>query len=206
MNPASLNEIERRPLKHWNVDGLPEMLMGLIWLAWGGLWLLGELLSGVGERRTYWTIVPVTLILLSLAAKRMLHGVKARVTYPRVGYAEARTAGWRVAVAGLAFALLTVILVLSGHRAPWAGRALPLVVSLALAVVFVLLSFRLGVPYFRWLAVVPVATGAYAWWAGTGASAFRWMFLVLGAVCAVGGAVRFRRFLGENPVPPGTAE
>ncbi len=206
MNPVNLSEIERRPLRHWNVDGLPELLMGLLWLLWGSLWLLGDALSEGSGRRTYWTIVPIVVVLLALAAKRILRGVKARVTYPRAGYAEARTAGWRAAIAVLAVALLGAILVLSGLQSPRAGSAIPVVVSLSIAAIFVLLSRRLGVSYLLWLAIVPVAAGAYSWWSGTGTKVFYWMFLVLGAVCTAGGAVRLRRFLRENPAPPGMEE
>jgi hypothetical protein len=128
------------------------------------------------------------------------------VTYPRVGYAEARTGGWRAAIAALAIGLLVAVFALSGVKSPQAARAIPAIVSFAIAAVFVLVSRRLGVSYLRWVAVIPAAMGVYAWRAGLGAASFRWMLLIRGAVCTVGGAVRFRRFLRENPAPPGTAE
>ncbi len=205
MNPKSLSELEGRPQKHWNVDGLPELMMGVLWLIWGGLWLLGDRFAGGQERGVYWTAAPVAVVLLALSAKRVLRAVKARVTYPRVGYAEARTGGWRATVAALAVALLVAVFGLSCAGSPQAVRAIPAIVSFGIAAVFVLVSRRLGAGYLRWVAVIPAAMGVYAWRAGLGAASFRWLFLLLGAVCTAGGAVRLRRFLRDNPAPPGTA-
>jgi DNA-binding transcriptional ArsR family regulator len=147
---------------------LPELMMGLLWLIWGGLWLLGDRFAGGQERSVYWTVAPVTVVLLALSAKRVLRAVKARVTYPRVGYAEARTGGWRAAVAVLAVALLLAVFGLSGAGSPQAARAIPAIVSFAIAAVFVLVSRRLGAGYLRWVAVIPAAMGVYAWRAGSG--------------------------------------
>jgi hypothetical protein len=46
MQQPDLNDIARRPARYWNIDGLPELMLGLLWIAWGGAWLFG------GPRRT----------------------------------------------------------------------------------------------------------------------------------------------------------
>lgn len=44
MDQGELKEIERRQLKHWSLDGLPELMVGLGWLVWGVLNLIGATL------------------------------------------------------------------------------------------------------------------------------------------------------------------
>ncbi len=63
-----LNEIQRRPSKYWNVDGLPELSMGLIWAAWGGLWLIGSALPKGPFYVLFWVVVPVVLVAVALGA------------------------------------------------------------------------------------------------------------------------------------------
>ena len=41
---AELRDLAARPRRYWHVDGIPELVMGLVWLLWGGALLLGEAL------------------------------------------------------------------------------------------------------------------------------------------------------------------
>ena len=35
MQNVNLKDIESRPQQYWNIDGLPEVVMGGLWIIWG---------------------------------------------------------------------------------------------------------------------------------------------------------------------------
>ena len=43
MPHLNLREIENRPHRYWNVDGLPEIVMGALWVLWGLAFLSPDL-------------------------------------------------------------------------------------------------------------------------------------------------------------------
>ena len=76
----------RRAAAYWFIDGLPEILFGVVYLAWGSLGLAW----GADMRNPWmkWAMVLVILLFLTLLIKdrAILDYFKARLTYPRTGY------------------------------------------------------------------------------------------------------------------------
>src|SRR5688572_27328907 len=87
---ANLNvfEAEKRAQRYWTVDGLPELMMGLLWIIWGAAWLVGQGLPQGAVSKIYWTLAPLLLVVTSLAAVWATKKLKARITFPRTGYVE----------------------------------------------------------------------------------------------------------------------
>ena len=69
--PLDLRELERRPTKYWNEDGLPELVMGLLWVLWGGAWLVGNALPRGPVWNVFWMFTPALLALSGVAAVRL---------------------------------------------------------------------------------------------------------------------------------------
>jgi hypothetical protein len=198
MEAPNLKEIEQRPLRHWLVDGLPELLMGVLLLAWGGLWLIRDALPAGTLRRIFWSVGPLVLVALLFACKWLLFRLKEQITYPRAGYVKARHRGRRAAWAAVAGSLVAA-LVGFGSRSPDARRLFPLIFGVILAGGFLWMARRLRAPYLLLYALVPLLFQAYYYWADEGIMSLEWMLVILGAMCATAGAVRLRRFVRQNP-------
>lgn len=198
-----LGELERRPARYWNEDGLPELIMGLLWIVWGGAWLIGNALPRGGMWNVYWMLTPALLALSGMAAVRLTKRLKSRLTFPRTGYVRWKepTKGQRLAAAVIAMvtAAAVVGLIAKGRAEGLENVAAP-GIGVILSLGFLVASITQRAPHWLALAGVALALGLLGGALGTGWDAMNWMFVALGAVMAVMGGARFRRFVARNPV------
>jgi hypothetical protein len=199
---VDLRELERRPRKYWNEDGLPELVMGLLWIVWGGAWLIGNALPRGPVWNVFWMFTPALLALSGVAAVRLTKALKARVTFPRTGYVQwkAPTGGQRVATAAVAMvtaAVLAALIVKS--RADGLERVAAPGMGVLLSLGFLVASITQRAPHLLALGGVALALGLAFGALGAGWEAMNWMLVALGAAAAVMGAARFRMFLARNP-------
>lgn len=202
MQQPNLDDISRRPQQYWNVDGLPELVMGLLWMVWGGAWLVGDTLPRDWRWNAYWMFTPALLALSGVAAVWITKRLKARLTFPRTGYVDWQEPGRGTKLAGAAVALvaaMVLVLILrtdietSRHAAP----ALGVILSLG----FLVASIRQRAPHLLALAGVAVALGLVLGTTGGGWTSANWLFVGLGAAAALAGAVRLARFMRKHPHP-----
>jgi hypothetical protein len=199
----TLDQIARRPARYWTIDGLPELMLGLLWMTWGGAWLAGQRLPHDWRWTAYWLVLPPALAAAALALNRITRRLKERVTFPRAGYV-AWKAPERSAARGIAVAIVVAAIILAAATTAAASagleRNVPAVVSVILALSFVAISVRQRTPYHLALAgaviVLAVAVNAIA----TGWDAMNWLFVALGALCVVVGGVRLALFVRSHPV------
>ena len=197
-----LPELERRSVKYWNEDGLPELVMGLLWVVWGGAWLVGSALPHGPVRSTYWMFTPVLLALSGVAAVSLTKKLKARVTFPRTGYVQWKepTRSQRfltAAVAAVAAAALTAI-VAKARTAGLETLAAP-GVGVILCLGFLVASLTQRAPHLLVLAGIALALGLAFSVLDAGWGAMNWMLVALGVATTVMGAARFRRYLARHP-------
>ena len=201
---VDLKSIERRPMQYWNVDGLPELVMGLLWIVWGGAWLVGLALPRGKVWSVYWSLAPVLLILTAAASTWAIKKLKARITFPRAGYVEwqAPTSGQRLAgmsVAAVTAAAVVALVTLSRRVSDLASLAAP-GMGVLLSLAFVLASRTQRAPHLLLLAALSLVLGFVFGALDPGWDALNWMLLVLGAAMMIVGAVRLRLFLLKNPL------
>jgi hypothetical protein len=207
MIQPDLDDLARRPARYWTIDGLPELVLGALWVIWGGAWLLGQQLPHDWRGRTYWLVVPAVLALGTLAANAITRALKRRVSFPRAGYVEwrgpDRTTRYRAGAAIVAAAVLLAIVTLSGGAGD-VPRRMPAVLSVILALGFVAISIRQRTPHHLALAGAAAALAVAVTVIATGADAINWLFLGLGTACLLVGGVRLGLFLRTHP--PAAAE
>jgi hypothetical protein len=197
-----LREIERRAQTYWNVDGLPELMMGLLWILWGGSWLFGQSLPRGDAWNVFWMFTPALLVLSGVAAVWATKKLKTRITFPRMGYVEWKgpTQGQRftaVAVA-MATASLLVALIVKSRTEGLEHLAAPGLGAL-LSLAFVVASLSQKAPHLLALAGVALILGlAFGTWKA-GWDAMNWMLIGLGAATVLLGAVRLWMFLRTHP-------
>jgi hypothetical protein len=201
----NLAEIEGRPGRSWNMDGLQELMMGVLWMTWGGAFLLGELLPKNWVRGVYWTLVPALLALSGFGGNWLVKRLKARITFPRTGYLELKepSRAVRFGTAALAItmaaALAAVIVRMDGKGVE---HLITPVVGVIVSLSFLVVSVKQKAPHYLVLAGVALALGIAFGVLRTGWESLNWMFVVLGAVAAISGGNRVRRFVEKYGTAP----
>jgi hypothetical protein len=201
--PAELRDLEQRPRRYWNVDGIPELVMGLVWIVWGLALIAGDALPrGSAASGVYWMSVPAILVLSGVAANWVTRRLKERLTYPRTGFVEYREPGRGVrtltALLAVVAAALLAALIVTGRAAGAEHVASP-AIGVILSLAFVVVSVRQKAPHYLALAGVALALGVAFAVLKLGLTAMNWMFVWLGLAATLLGAWRLRSYLGRHP-------
>jgi hypothetical protein len=187
-------EAQRRAVRYWNVDGLPELYVGLSWLT-VPLYLYSENRLPKGSLWHALLIVSGTLaiMILPLAGSLwLLPALKRRITWPRTGYVAVQKPKskpyWAPLlflplVSALLFVPATTILpltgLLSGASAAFLGRSASGRCAYVFGGLICALSIALG------LAGVAIATGMGL------------LFGTAGAITVLSGGWTLRRYLKQ---------
>jgi hypothetical protein len=200
-----LRELERRPVKYWNEDGLPELVMGLLWILWGGAWLVGNRLPRGPVWNVYWLFTPALLALSGVAAVWATKRLKARLTFPRTGYVRwkepTRRQRGAAAVVAVGTASILAALIMKSRTEGVEHLAAP-GLGVILSLGFLVASLTQRAPHLLALGGVALVLGLAFGALGAGWEAMNWMLVVLGAAATVLGAARLRLFLARNPMEP----
>lgn len=197
-----LRELETRPVKRWNEDGLPELVMGLLWVFWGGSFIVGNALPRGPVWNTYWAFTPAVLALSGVAAVWATKKLKARLTFPRTGYVRWKepTRAQRMIAASVALIAASTIaaLIARSRTAGIEGIAAP-GLGVVLSLGFVAASLTQRAPHLLVLGGVALMLGLAFGTLNAGWDALNWMLVSVGAAAAIMGAARFRMFVARNP-------
>jgi hypothetical protein len=201
MSHPDFDDLARRPAKYWHIDGLPELMVGLLWIVWGAAWLIGQTLPHDWRWTTYWLLMPPALAAAGFGMNWATRRLKERFTFPRAGYVAwnpptlaARALAAAFAIGG---ALLLAAFVLWGD-VPMQQR-MPAVLGGVLSLAFLAIAVHQHTPHhfvlagaalILTIAIVPSLSG----W-----NAFNWLLLALGAACAAVGTLRLLTFLKTHP-------
>jgi hypothetical protein len=217
----------RRAATYWFVDGLPELLFGLMLIVMAGVALLLSIRTP-GPWKWPWRALDLLLIygglVLYLVYERgILDFLKVRLTYPRTGYVQApEEKEWRVeTVTTLSllrpepppkenvsfFRLRTVwpvlmaVLLFPIHGNP-IGRWFVPCVTTALAVALYVVNRESERPYRWWSALILAVAGlVFAWAPVPGPLQWPLPFLLTGVWMAAQGAYTLVHYLRTNPLP-----
>ncbi len=197
----NLKDIEARSQRHWNADGIVEIVMGILWATWGIVICLPTLLPQGGWRRSLPPVIVVLLGCGGFASNWLTRKMKLRYTTPRTGYvkiAQPRGAAFIGAIV-VGVAITMVIAALASFRPDHGDLAAP-GGALLLAAGFVIGAVRYGMIHFYWIAGTAVALAVAV--AAMRLETMEGLAVVLGGVgvtCAMVGSFRFRSFLRNNP-------
>jgi hypothetical protein len=204
-SPIDIRELERRPRAYWNIDGIPELVLGAVWIVWGAALLIGEALPRGAAWSVYWMIVPAMFVLGGVAAHSITKAMKRRVTYPRTGYMELPEPGpaVRLMTAAVAVASATGIaaLILEG-RVSGAEQTTPVAIGLLFSLAFLVASVRERAPHLLALAGVALTLGIAIGTLRMGWTGLNWMLVALGIASVVAGSWRLGRYVRRHPLEP----
>lgn len=199
---TELRELETRSQRYWTVDGIPELVMGLVWVLWGTALIAEDALPRNAWGAALTMAIPAVLVLSGVGANWLTRRLKERLSYPRTGYVEfqAPSRRQRLLVAGVAMVTAAVLaaMIATGRAAGMehvASPAIGLVISLA----FLVMSLRQRSPHLLALAGVALALGIGIGMLKLGWRSLNWLFIGLGVASAAVGAWRLRRYLAAHP-------
>jgi hypothetical protein len=209
----------RRAASYWFVDGLPEILFGLMLVTFAALAFLWRIHTPKPWREFDWMIVAVGFILYTLMERKALDFLKSRVTYPRTGYVQPpEEAVWRgqtlttfslrpdppakenvtffqLRTAGLIFWFFIAV-----GRPP--GRWVVPVAMSALAIALYALNRKSERPYRWWSALILALTGLVFLWVDVPAPLQRVLpILLAGGWLVAEGVCTLVNYLRMNPYP-----
>jgi hypothetical protein len=205
MEYPTVKEIERRPRQYWNADGLPDLMMGSLWILWSVAFILPELLPAGKWLGYYWMIVPLILVVSGLASNWAIKKLKQHLTFPRTGYVEWRehSAALKLltALAGAALAAGALLLARYGIRQNMQELA-PLATALLMALGFLFLAVWQKLPHYLFPSVVSLAlAGIISIVRLDMGNGLILLFFCLGVLLSLIGGIRLRSYLRQNPPP-----
>jgi hypothetical protein len=208
MEYHNLTEIEARSKRYWTVDGIPEMVMGAIWIIWGvGFLVQNTIPKGSRLAEIYSWIIIALMLVFGFAANWIIKALKNKYTFPRGGYVKfsdpPKLQWWMTAIAaGLVAVAISLIgaLVVKGRFdvnliAPASG--------LILAIGFLFGSRMPGMRHLAWFSFLSLVMGAVFYLLKLGWSALPWLFTGLGVLFMVSGFCRLRAYLRSVPIQGG---
>jgi hypothetical protein len=203
MQYPDMKEIERRPKRYWNVDGLPDLVMGALWILWGLALALPSWLPSGSWLNYYWMVVPLILILSGFAANAITKILKQHLTFPRTGYVESIPPGaaTKMAAAFLAAGVAAAI-VLLGRSATVQGLEdlLPTAIALLFALLFLVMAMRQKLPHYLWSSALSLLlAGIIARNRMSLNNGFIFLLLSIGLCSCLVGSVRLYTYLRRNP-------
>jgi hypothetical protein len=203
MQPVDLADLSRRPQQYWNVDGLPEVMMGVVWMVWGAGLLFGETLPhGRAQVYYFWFFLPL-LVLSGFIANWVTRRLKQRFTFPRTGYVEwkAPSMSARLVAAGAALVTSLALAGLVLNRGVRTEQMVGPILGVILSQAFLVASIRQRAPHLLALGGLALAFGLALGAMQSGWESINWMFVVLGAASTIVGGLRLRSFLASHPRP-----
>jgi len=203
MDNIDLAAIGRRPQQYWNADGIPELLMGILWMVWGAAWLIGDRIPRGSVYTAFWLVTPAFLALSGSFVVWGTRALKARITFPRAGYVAWRepspAARFGVAAIAIVTAALLAAVAVKARKSGATSQLVTPLLSAILSLAFVVAAVRQHAPHYLGLAGVAIASGiALGTWRG-GWESVNWLFLLIGVASALVGATRLALFLRTHP-------
>jgi hypothetical protein len=200
---GNIEDTMQKPARYWNVDGIPEIGMGGLWVVLALIFLLPELFPGKPWAARVSAVVSISMVLVFFVANRAIKAVKKHVTYPRTGYVRYRGPGRRAWILG-ACAAIAGLVVLSSFILPGKyDRVLDAVTPAATCAIagisFVLVAAGSGQQRFYVLGGLAFVLGLAIPMLHLGFTpGVPIVLLALGLACLISGGITLRKYLVAN--------
>ncbi len=192
----NLKELEKKAYRDSQQDGLMELMMGLILMAFGGF---------------FYSTVFVFYILLILFSGRIVESIRKRYTYPRIGFVKFPQENLKHNLTGVflfEFAVIVIIFTLISlfgdvtDYSQWVKWS-PLFFGMILVGPFAHVASKSGSVLYTGYAVLSVILGGFFSLIefGSGCTGLILYLVFIGGFLVLCGLVIFIRFLRKYPLP-----
>ena len=204
---TNLSDVDHRVKLYWYTDGIGELIGGGMFILLG---IYFALQGVVGQDSLLGGILQVSLILLmiggSLISRKLINGLKTRLTYPRTGYVEYQVnevnmKSRRIWVILVAFAVSSLTMVFA--RLFQSLDSIVAVTGVAVGLILVILRAKSsGMARFYVLGAVSIVLGLVLSVSGLPNAYNLGLFYGLMGLCfIISGGWTLRQYLEENPLP-----
>jgi hypothetical protein len=195
MTKDLIDDMLKRPVRR-SMDGLNEMLFGIVFLLWGVILITLELWGKGWPAWTSWSWLIVLLVAFYLQA--LARRLRARWVHPRIGYVKVHSPilGKRVIamiLGGVAALVFVTALVQSSHF----RLSLPADLGLIFAASSFVLWVRLRVRRFLVYALLTLASGLFAQWMLPASVASEAFICMVSVIYLVGGVFALRHLMRQ---------
>ncbi len=208
MEYPDLTEVAGRSKRYWTVDGIPEIVLGALWIVWGAGFLLQNAipedsrLADVGG----WLIL-ISMVATGIAADQIIKALKNKYTFPRGGYVKFSPPPQSQRILTMIAAALTAVvlsvLFVFASRGRFDANVLSPVFGALMALGFLFGSRKPGMRHFVWFSLMSLALGGALYPLKLGWMALPWIFIVMGVPSVVAGVCRLRSYVRNIPVQGG---
>ena len=199
------SDVEQRVRRYWYVDGIGELLGG-------GMFLLLALYFSVqqyfGDQSLVGVILQSSFALILIGGvvitRRLIHALKARITYPRTGYVEYEQKNeiQRRLLAIVVATTVGVVSVLITRRITQIDALVAISGVLVAIVLLVKQGWTAKVMRFYFLSLIAVILGIALSMSGLPRGYNLGAFYgLMGTAFVISGALTLVRYLRENPLP-----
>jgi hypothetical protein len=195
-----LQQAEARLSRYWNVDGLHEIGMALIF-ALTALWVWADDLSTLPRswKHAFSATFPIMLCGAIFVEGPIVKAIRRRLTYPRAGFADLRHPPRRKQViTAAAGALIAALLAAAAVRFPAADLRhwAVLLTGLGMGASLWMMGTKSDIPRFRVIGLLVAAAGlAIAASGATLAAGMATFFAIAAAALLTSGSITLWRFL-----------
>ncbi len=203
----NLSEVERRVKRYWYTDGIGELIGGGMFLV---IAFYLFLVQYFGSQSPMNVILPTGYVVFLFAAlffgRRLIHALKARVTYPRTGYIEYPATDkyvvLRRALTIIAVMAIAIFLIVVTRKIDVLDLAVVMIGALVAVVLLIKQGWSSGVPRLYFLSAISFALGVALSFSGLSSEINLIVFAgLMGIAFAISGGLTLRRYLQENPLP-----
>ena len=195
---------QQRAIQYWYTDGIFELGFGLLCLALGGYFSLGNILQG--NRFAFLVDIALVAVVIggSFLMRWLIQKWKERVTFPRTGYVNySRKANrGRTLLMGVIVLSALGLMIFFLSYVEMQISAWPLVTGILFGIVMFFVAWRNSLQRFYLHALLSILAGvglAFSPWDNhVGLAAF---YLLIGLILIISGILLLRKYLRQNPVP-----
>jgi len=201
-----LKDPQLRALQYWPIDGVSELLVGVIVLLAAIIYYVQESTPGSLLSKILGIASVILVCGVGFGGRWIIQRIKERTTYPRTGYVTYKSS-WKnkgnvaiaIGVMALVFAFVVFTTLTDTKLIAWG----PVVCGLFLGILMVQAGYRFGQPRFYFLAFLGLLIGAGLVVSGLRIELSLPLFFGLnGLFLLTSGSLTLWKYLRSNPIPP----
>ncbi|MEJ2302743.1 MAG: hypothetical protein P8Y14_14570 [Anaerolineales bacterium] len=197
-----IDETIQRTQQYWNIDGIPELIFGGVFMLLGIYFLVQTALP---PESLLANLLNITFVLIVIGGiflgGRLINSLKTRLTYPRTGYVSyKRSRGRSRWIAGASAIIIAAVVAAFFILSPTYMAWIPGVTGIIASGFLLVSGYRLALARFYALAAISLILGVGISLSGMGNDPGLALFYgLMGLTVTISGVITLYNYLQNNP-------